>query len=157
MGACKFLTAWVFVGVAAAVALAQPRRPGERVPVLDTFEGTVANDRKPDLKSGFVATEAKWKEVWAKVNPKVKRPEVDFARHFLVILERDAADPNRSSALLFKNKKGTVTVDQMSTLIGFEASNQTTFRFYKVWRAGVTAVRHFDPAKEKWVVNPLPK
>jgi hypothetical protein len=131
MGTCKFLTACVFVGIAAAVALAQPR---ERVPILATFEGTVANDKKPDLKTGFVATEAKWKEVWAKVNPKEKLPKVDFAKHFLLVMERDAADPNYSRALLFKNNKGTVTVDQISTLIGFEASNQTTCRFYKVSR-----------------------
>jgi hypothetical protein len=150
----KFLTACVFVGVAATVALAQ--RP-EPVPILDQFEGMVANDRKPDLKTGFVATEAKWKEVWEKVNPKVKRPTVDFARHFLLVMERDAADPNRRSVSVLKDKKGAVGVGGIETLIGFEPSNQTTYRFYKLSRAGVTAVRHFDQAKGKWVVNPLPK
>jgi hypothetical protein len=154
MWTCKFLTACVFVGVAGAVALAQPR---ERLPILDTFQGTVANDKKPDLNTGFVATAAKWKEVWAKVNPKEKIPKVDFTKHFLLVMERDAVDPNRVSVEVLKNKKGTVGVGGISTLIGFEPSNQSTYRFYKVSRQGVTAVRYFDPAKQKYVVNPLPK
>jgi Protein of unknown function (DUF3592) len=154
MYTCKFLAACVFVGVAGAVALAQP---GERVPVLDQFEGTAAKDKKPDLKTGFVATEADWKEAWEKVNPKAKLPKVDFAKHVLLVTERDAADPNRRSVSVLKDDKGTVKLSEVSTLIGFKPSDQTTYRFYKVSREGVTAVRYFDPAKQEWVVNPLPK
>src|SRR5262249_22247748 len=116
MWTCKFLAACMFVGVAGAVALAQP---GERVPILDTFEGTAANDEKPDLKTGFVATEANWKAAWEKINPKVKLPEVDFAKHFLLVSARDAADPNLRSASVLKDDKGVVTVSEASTLIGF--------------------------------------
>ncbi len=54
MRTCKFLTACVLMGVAGAVALAQP---GEKLPILDQFQGTVANDKKPEFKTGFVATE----------------------------------------------------------------------------------------------------
>jgi hypothetical protein len=154
MWTCKFLAACMFVGVAGAVALAQP---GERVPILDTFEGTAANDKKPDLKTGLVATAAKWKEAWAKVNPKEKLPEVDFVKHFLLVSARDAADPNLRSASVLKDDKGVVTVSEVSTLIGFEPSDRTIYRFYKVSREGVTAVRRFDPAQKTWVVNPLPK
>src|SRR4051812_29375117 len=101
----KFLTACVFVGVAGAVALAQDQYR-ERLPILDKFEGTAANDEKPDFKTGFVATETEWKETWAKVNPKQGLPKVDFAKHFLLVLERDAADPNRYIVSLFKDAKG---------------------------------------------------
>jgi hypothetical protein len=154
MCTCKFLAAWVLLGVAGAVALAQP---GERLPILDTFRGTVANDKKPELKTGFVATEAKWKEVWAKVNPKEKRPEVDFAKHFLLVSAQDAADPNRGGASVLKDDKGVVMVRETSTLIGFTPSDRTMYRFYKVSREGVTGVRRFDPAQKKSVVVPLPK
>jgi hypothetical protein len=154
MCTCKFLTACVFVGVAGAVALAQP---GEKLPILDTFQGTVANDKKPKLKTGFVATEKEWKEVWATVNPKEKLPEVDFAKHFLLVSGQDAADPNRRSASVLKDDKGVVTVSETSTLIGFKPSDQTIYRFYKVSREGVTGVRRFDPAQKKSVVDLLPK
>lgn len=154
MRTCKFLTACVFVGVATSLALAQPR---EQLPILDKFEGTVANDKKPDLNTGFVATEARWKEVWAKVNPKEKLPAVDFTKHFLLVMERDAVDPNRSSVSVLKDKKGAVTVGGISTLIGFKPSDQTKYCFFKVSREGVTAVRYFDPTKQNWVVNSLPK
>jgi hypothetical protein len=154
MCTCKFLTACVLVGVAGTVALAQP---GQRLPILDTFQGTVANDKKPEFKTGFVATEAEWKEAWAKVNPKEKLPEVDFAKHFLLVSPRDAANPNRSSASVLKDDKGVATVSETSTLIGFKPSDQTIYRFYKVSREGVTGVRRFDPAQKKSVVDPLPK
>src|SRR5262245_14779100 len=154
MSTCKFLTAWVFVGVAGAVTLAQPER---RLPILGTFEGTVANEKKPDLNTGFVATEAKWKDVWEKVNPKEKLPKVDFTKHFLLVMDRDAVDPNRTNVEVLRDKKGTVGLGGFSTLIGFEPSNQTKYSFFKVSREGVTAVRYFDPAQQKWVVNPLPK
>ena len=150
----KFLTACVFVGVAGAVALAQD---GERLPILDTFKGTAANDKKPDLKTGFVATEAKWKETWAKVNPKQKLPKVDFARHFLLVIERDAADPNRCIVSVLKDAKGVVSVSVSCTCIGFKRSDRTTYCFYRVSRKGVTGVHRFDPAKRKVVVEPLPK
>lgn len=150
----KFLTACVFVGVVGAVALAQP---GEKLPILDTFQGKVANDKKPEFKTGFVATEANWKEVWAKVNPKEKLPEVDFAKQFLLVSAQDAADPNRRSASVLKDDKGVVTVNEISTLIGFKPSDQTIYRFYKVSREGVTGVRRFDPEKKTAVVDPLPK
>src|SRR5262245_58793441 len=151
---CKFLTAYVVLAIAGAVVLAQP---GERLPILDTFQGTVANDKKPELKTGFVATEAKWKEAWAKVNPKAKLPAVDFAQHFLLVSAQDAADPNRRSASVLKDDKGVVTVSEASTLIGFTPSDQTVYRFYKVSREGVTGVRRFEPAQKKSVVVPLPK
>jgi hypothetical protein len=148
------LTTCVFLGVASAVALAQS---GERLPILDQFQGTVANDQKPDLKTGFVATEGAWKEVWAKVNPKDQLPPVDFAKHFLLVSAQDAADPNRRRASILKNDKGVVTVSEISTLIGFQPSDQTIYRFYKVSREGVTGVRRFDPTQKQSVIDPLPK
>ena len=154
MCTCKFLAAWVFLGVAGAVALAQP---GERLPILDTFQGTVANDKKPALKTGFIASEAEWKEVWAKVNPKQKLPAVDFAKHFLLVTTKDQADPNRSSISVLKDDKGVVRVSEISTLIGFKPSDQTIYRFHKVSRKGVTGVHRFDPAQAKVVIDPLPK
>jgi hypothetical protein len=154
MWTCKFLAACVFVGVAGAEALAQP---AEKLPILDTFQGTLANDKKPQLKTGFVATEAEWKEAWAKVKPKEKLPEVDFAKHFLLVSTQDAADPNRSSISVLKDDKGVVTVSVTSTLIGFRASDETIYRFHKVSREGVTGVRRFDPAQKKSVVDLLPK
>lgn len=154
MRTCKFLTACVFVVVAGSGALAQR---GEKLPILDTFQGTIANDKKPDLKTGFIAAEAEWKQVWAKVQPKEKLPAVDFAKHFLVVSTQDAADPNRRSASVLKDDKGIVTVSELSTLIGFQPSEQTIYRFYKVARQGVAGVRRFDPAQKKAVVDPLPK
>ena len=154
MRTCKFLTACVFVGVTGAVALAQP---GEKLPILDTFQGTVANDKKPALKTGFIASEAEWKEVWAKVNPKEKLPPVDFAKHFLLVTTKDPADPNKSSVSVLKDGKGVVSVNEISTLIGYKASDQTTYRFYKVSREGVTGVHRFDAAQMKMVLDPLPK
>jgi hypothetical protein len=150
----KFLTACLFVGVAGAVALAQDR---ERLPILDKFEGTAANDKKPDLSTGFVATEAKWKETWAKVNPKQELPKVDFAKHFLLVIEQDAADPNHCSVSILKDGKGVVSMSVSCTCIGFKPSDRTTYYFYRVSREGVTGVHRFDPAKQKVVVEPLPK
>lgn len=135
------LIACVLIGVASHAALAQP---GEELPILGTFQGTVANDKKPALKIGFIAAEADWKEVWAKVNPKEKLPDVDFARHFLLVEMRDAADPNRSTASVVKDEEGVVTMTVVSTLIGFEASDRTIYRFHKVSREGVTGVMRFD-------------
>jgi hypothetical protein len=154
MRTCQFLTACVFAGIAGAVALAQA---GEKLPILDTFQGTVANDKKPELKTGFIAAEAGWKEVWAKVNPKEKLPAVDFAKHILLVSTQDAADPNRRSASVLKDDKGVVRLIETSTLIGFKASDQTIYRFYKVSREGVTGVRRFDPAQKKAVIDPLPQ
>lgn len=153
MCTCKFLTACVLLGVAAAAALAQP---GDKLPILDTFQGTVANHKKPELKTGFIATEADWKQVWAKVNSKEKLPAVDFAKHFLLVSTQDAADPNHRSASVLKDDKGVVTVIETSTLIGFTPSDQTIYRFYKVSREGVTGMRRFDPAQKKAVIDPLP-
>jgi len=152
MGTYKFLTACGFVIIAGALAWAE-----EKLPILDTYQGKVANVKKSELKTGFVATEAAWKEVWAKVNPKEKRPEVDFTKHFLLVGTQDAADPNRRSASVVKDDKGVVTVREISTLIGFKPSDQTIYRFYKVSREGVTGVRRFDPVQKKPVVDPLPK
>ena len=136
--------------------LAQREAPG-RMPILDTFQGTVANDKRPEVKNVFVATAAGWKDVWAKVNPKEKLPDVDFTRHFLLISRQDAADPNRRTTSIFRDDDGVVTLEEMSTLIGYESSDRTVYRFYKVSREGVTGVRSFDPAKGKPVVDPLPK
>ncbi len=94
-----------------------------------------------------------WKEAWAKVNPKEKLPEVDFAKHFLLVSAQDAADPNRRGASVLKDDKGVVTVSEISTLIGFKPSDQTIYHFYKVSREGVTGVRRFDPAQKKLVVD----
>jgi hypothetical protein len=154
MRTCKFVTACVLLGVAGAVALAQP---GEKLPILDTFQVTVANDKKPTLKTGFIATEKEWEEVWAKVNPKEKLPAVDFAKHLLLVSPQDAADPNRRSTSVVKDDKGTVMVSEISTLIGFQPSDRTIYRFHKVSREGVTGVGRFDPAQKKPVVEPLPK
>src|SRR5262245_54256740 len=129
MRTCQFLTACVLVGVAGGVALAEPK---DKVPIVETFQGTVANDKKPDLKTGFIATEAEWKEVWAKVNPNEKMPAVDFAKHILLVTTQDKADPNRTSVSVSKDDKGTVTLNMASTLIGFKASDQTIYRFHKV-------------------------
>lgn len=149
----NFLAVCVFVGVA-GVAAAQK---GERVPVLETFGGTAAADKKPDLKGGFIATEAKWKEVWEKLKAKEEMPKVDFAKHILLVTEKDAADPNRGSVTVVKDDKGAVTVNMISTLIGFQPSGQTKYTFHKVSREGITAVRRFDPQAKKWVNEPLPK
>jgi hypothetical protein len=152
----KLLTACMFVGVAGAVALAQDQYR-ERLPILDTFEGTAANDSKPDLKTGFVATEAKWKATWAMVNPKQEPPRVNFATHFLLVLERDAADPNRALVSVLKDARGVVSMGVSWTCIAFQPSNRTTFHFYRVSREGVTGVERFDLARQKVVIEPLPR
>jgi hypothetical protein len=150
----SYLTACLFVGVAGAMALAQP---GQNLPILDTLQVTVANDNKPALKTGFIASEAEWKTVWAKVNPKEKLPAVDFAKHLLLVTTKDSADPNKGSISVLKDDKGVVRVNEISTLIGFDPSNQTIYRFHKVSREGVTGVLRFDLAQKKMVVDPLPK
>jgi hypothetical protein len=154
MRTCPFVIACVMVGVTSAIALAQP---GEKQKILDTFQGTVAKNNKPELKTDFIATEADWKTVWAKVNPTEKLPDVDFARHFLLVAMYDAADPNKRSVSALKDDKGVITLNVISTLIGFQASDRTGYTFYKLSREGVTGVRRFDPAQKKAVVDPLPK
>lgn len=152
---CKFLSAWVFVAVSGVVALAQPG--GDKLAILETYQGTVANDKKPELKTGFIATEAEWKDVWAKVNPKDKLPTVDFMKHMLLITTKDPADPNKGSISVVKDDKGVLKIMQISTLIGFQPSGQTAYSFHKVAREGVTGVQRFDAAQKKMVVDPLPK
>jgi hypothetical protein len=116
-------------------------QPGAELPILDTWQGKVANDNKPELKTGFIGTEAQWKEVWAKVNPKDKLPEVDFTKYLLLVSMQDAADPNRSSAWITKDDQGMVTLLIIATDIGWlEASDQTIYRFYKVSSEGVIGV-----------------
>lgn len=154
MSACKLVTACLLMGLSGILGLAQA---GEKLPVLETFKGTVTNDKKPDLKTGFIATEADWKAAWGKINPEGKAPAVDFAKHFLLVSSHDAADPNRRFVNLVKDAKGILSVTIGSTLIGFEPSNQTVFEFYKVSREGVTGVRRFDPVTMKMVVEPLSK
>jgi hypothetical protein len=154
MRACRILTVCVFVGIASAQA---PAQPGRQVPILETFQGTVANATKPELKTGFIAAEADWQAVWARVSPKEKPPAIDFTKHFLLVSTQDAADPNRRRASAVKDDKGVVTLTEVSTLIGFEASDRTIYRFHKVSREGVTGVRRFDAAQKKPVVDPLPK
>jgi len=150
----RFLTACLFVGVACAMAQAQP---SAKLPILDTYQSTVSNDKKPVLKTGFIAAKADWQEVWAKVNPKQELPTVDFAKHFLLVSTQDAADPNRRHTSISKDDKGVVAMMEISTLIGFRPSDQTIFRFYKVSREGVTGVRRFDPVLRKRVVHPVPE
>jgi hypothetical protein len=154
MRTCLFLFASVWLGNAASTALAQP---GEELPILETFQGAAAKDKQPELKTGFVAAEGDWKEIWAKVNQQEKLPEVDFGKHFLLVERQDAADPNRRSAAVAKDEEGIVTVTIHSTLIGFESSDRTIYRFHKVSREGVTGVKRFDAKQKKRVVDPLPK
>ncbi len=151
MYTCRLLAVLVFVGVAGV-----PARAEEKLPILETYQGKVANDKKPELKTHFVATEATWKDAWGKINPKEKLPEIDFTKQFLLVSMQDAADPNRRSTSVVKDDKGVVTIREISTLIGFQSSNETIYRFYKVSRAGVTGVRRFDPVQKKTVVDPLP-
>jgi hypothetical protein len=134
-------------------------RSGAIAPPGSWHDTATARRTGRPIKAGFIATEAKWKAAWAKVNPKEKRPRVDFTRHFLLVSAHDAADPNRrsASASVLKDDKGVVTLGGACTLIGFEPSDRTTYRFYKVSREGVTGVRRFDPARNKSVVVPLPK
>src|SRR5262245_60050788 len=116
MRTCNILTVGVLLGVAGPLALAEPRG---KLSILDTFEGTVDNDHKPELKTSFIAAEADWKKVWAKVNPKAKLPAVDFAKHLLLVSTQDAADPNRRNASVVKDDKGVVTLTETATLIGY--------------------------------------
>jgi hypothetical protein len=150
----KSLAALVLLGVACSVALAQR---GTELTVVETFAGSAKNDKKPDLKGGFIATQAKWKEAWKKVNPKAKLPKVDFTKHILLVSEQDTADPNRSSVTVVKDAKGTVSLSIFSTLIGFTPSGTTKYTFHKVDRKGLTGVNQYDTAKGAMVVTPLPK
>ncbi len=154
MRVCQLLSACLWAAVAGAVAVAQP---GDKLPIQETYKGTVDNDKKPELKAGYIATAAEWKEVWAKVNPKDKLPAVDFMKDILLITMKDAADPNKGSVSVAKDDKGVLKVLQISTKIGFQPSTQTTYSFHKVSRDGVTGVERFDPAQKKMVVDPLPK
>ena len=154
MRTVKFLTAFLFVAVTAAVTFAQP---GEKVAIVETYKGTVPNNKKPDIKTGFVATEGEWAAVWALVNPNEKQPAVDFTKHILLVSTQDAADPNKTNASVVKDKKGTAYVSVITTLIGFENSDKTIYRFHKVSRDGITGVRYHAPGKKGPEVHPLPK
>ncbi|HEY1189509.1 MAG TPA: hypothetical protein VGE74_17825 [Gemmata sp.] len=154
MRVCMSLVACAVFGAAGTVAIAQQ---ATKVPILETYKGTVANTTKPELKTHFIASEDDWKTVWTKINPKAKLPAVDFSKHLLLVTQQDAADPNRSNLSVTKDDKGVVGYIVSSTLIGFEASDRTTYQFYKVSREGVTGVRRYDGAQKKTVVDPLPK
>jgi hypothetical protein len=156
MSTFKFLTACVFVAVAGEVA---PAQPGEKSLILDTFQGTVAKDQRPELKTGWIATEADWKEVRAKFNPKEKLPAVDFTKHFLLVATHDAADPNRRAPTVLKDDKGVVTLSVKfpERRLGFTASDRIVYTFYKVSREGVTGVLRPTGVFDKTLVEPLPK
>lgn len=154
MRTCLIAVAGVLLSAASLLAWAQTE---EKLVIAETYEGTVGKEDRPALKTGFVADEIAWKKVWLQVNAKEKLPEVDFTRDFLLISTQDAADPNRRSTSVVKDEKGVVAVEEISTLIGFDPSDQTIYRFHKVPRAGVTGVRRFDAETKKAVVDPLTK
>ena len=77
--------------------------------------------------------------------------------YILLVSTQDAADPNKTNASVVKDKKGTAFVSIITTLIGFEASDNTIYRFHKVSRDGITGVRYHAPGKKGPEVHPLPK
>ena len=154
MRTCIFLVACASISIANTQALAEL---GEELPILETFLGFVDNDKKPELRFRFIADKSEWKKVWEKINEDQELPEIDFSKHFLLFSLQDAADPNRQSMSVVKDDKGVVTATVTSTLIGFESSDRTIFRFYKISREGVTGVGRYDRERRKLVVDPLPK
>ncbi len=130
----------------------------EKLPILAKHNATVEKAKAPKLKNqGFVATEKKWKAVWKKLAPKAKAPKVDFSKQFVLVIVRDAADPNRMGVTIQKNNDGVVSILAFSTLIGFEPSTMNKYQFYVVSREGVKGVRRYDRKLRKQVVDPLPK
>jgi hypothetical protein len=154
MNLLRLLTAFVLMCAIGAGAAAQSEK---QMTILKTFQITVANDKKPELKTGFIATERDWKRIWAHLNPIEELPAIDFTEHFLLVGTQDAADPNQQNTVVLKDDEGVVLLSGETTLIGFEPSDQTIYRFHKLTRAGVTGIRRGTPVRGEYPVDPLPK
>lgn len=138
-----------------SLALAQgPERTSLKI--LDRFEMTVDNQIKPKIPANFVASEKQWQEIWKTVNPKLEAPKVDFKKNLVLVESYDKADPNRRRVSVMRDAKGVVNVMAMSTLIGFQPSNETKFEFYVVSRDNVTGIKIFDPETRKQITMPIP-
>ena len=149
----QVLCSYLIVAGTAAMA-----RPAEDLPIQNTFNITITKGKQPDLTTGFIATDAKWKDIWTKVAPSGKVPAVNFTKNFVLVTKQDAADPNHVSLRVRRDDQGVVFVSRVSTLIGFEGSDRIKYRFHVVSREGVTGVIDLDRVDlgEKPKINPLP-
>ena len=68
------------------------------------------------------------------------KPDVDFDDSILVIETRDAADPNRVRWGGRLNQDGELEVMGMSTMMGFESSDEVKLVFLVVPREGIEAI-----------------
>lgn len=69
-----------------------------------------------------------------------EKPDVDFRESILLIEYRDAADPNRVRWGGRLNAAGELELMGMSTLMGFEPSDEVKIEFLVVPREGVTGI-----------------
>ena len=141
----------------AITSMAGAQQQQEKLNIVQTYKMTISNDKKPKLKTDYIADAEEWNRVYRVFSAEGKIPQVDFTKHFVVVSTHDKADPNRRGVTIVKNAKGTVAVRIISTLIGFQPSNETVYTFYVVPRAGVTGVERYDRETKKNVVDPFPK
>ncbi|MGF1581983.1 MAG: hypothetical protein ACFCD0_21870 [Gemmataceae bacterium] len=153
----RSISAVVVLVVGNSVGMIQAQEP-KTLRVLAEHMAIVKKAKAPKSKTeGFVAKEASWTKMWKKLAPKGQAPKVDFSKQLVLVLVRDAADPNRINVTIRKNKEGVVELLAITTLIGFQPSDQRKFLFYVVSREGVQGVSRYDPKLRKRVVEPLPK
>jgi len=111
------------------------------VTLTQVAELTVPKPAADTLPDGqFFASAALFNAWWDKhADAQQTKPDVDFGKQFLWLDVNDANDPNRRH----HNPKvadGVLTVLTMSTLIGFEPSDQAEVTFMAVPREGITGV-----------------
>jgi len=140
-----FLLSALFVVTAASVSTAfaegdEPRR--EPIEIEAIGQRVVDSGVADSLPAGsFFADEQAFAAWWEQAElAEEDRPEIDFETVFLSVEYQNAADPNRVHHSATLNSLGQVDVVGITTLMGFEPSDQTKLLFIAIPREGVVGI-----------------
>jgi hypothetical protein len=141
----KLLLTLVIGGACGGDVLAQAT--WQPVKVEKTWNGQIPKEEVTKLEKDMdvnwknlpnvIVKPAAWKKVWSAWNPGQPVPEVDFTKNLVLVHLQDAADPNKVKHNVQLNDEGILRVLSISTLIGFQPSDQRKFTLMLVPRAGV--------------------
>ncbi len=117
------------------------------VELLRTWNGEVKLElRKEAPEDGYVVSQEKWEKLWKAFRGNEEVPKVDFKSELVLVAV--GKDPNRISIRAENDGKGDLSVQAISTLMGFMNPTTCRYQFAVIRRTGIKTIDG-KPIREK--------
>ncbi len=106
--------------------------------LVSAWSGTLDRSEFAGIGERIISNESSWTRIWNTLHGDKEVPEVDFEKYLVYVDGTDSNDPNQREFRFVVDSQQSLSVEGISTALGFFRSESLDIDIYLVDRSGIS-------------------